>query len=62
MKIRKGQKWYIRLPGGSTICERSILDVTEKTVLLNEFGLAWSLKSVRYVRDEIDFIEEIPKT
>jgi hypothetical protein len=55
MNLKKGEKWYVRLPNGSTLVDVTVQDFTVETVLLKEHR-KWACP-VRYKRDDIEFVE-----
>jgi len=57
MEIEKGQRWYLKLPGAVAVVERTIHEVTEKTVVLREDHPSGQISRGRYAKADIDFIE-----
>jgi len=55
--VIKGDKWYLRLPKGTTLVHAQILDKTPQTVSIKRIDERFSLES-RYLISDIDFIEK----
>lgn len=56
-ELKKDDKWYIKLPGGPTVVEIKITDVTDKTV---EFKLVHSYSTpARYIKTDTQFVEKV---
>jgi len=49
-------RWYIKLPGGTALVEREIVEVTECTVLLRDPRCV-VCNAIRYIFDELVFVE-----
>lgn len=63
-KLKAGEKWYVKLPGGTTLVERLIIDVTELTVQLAStkiIGRSIEPHPPRYFIKDIEFIEKVKK-
>lgn len=54
---QKGQKWWVKLPGGVTLIDVEILDITLKTVRIESSNRF--VQPARYARADIEFIEQI---
>lgn len=54
---QKGQHWWVKLPGATTLVRVEILDVTPKTVRLEQKNLYF--QPARYARSDIEFVEQI---
>lgn len=52
---KKGETWYVKLAGASTLVTVNILDVTVKTV---ELRLLPYGGTSRYIKSEITFVEK----
>lgn len=61
-KLKKGQVWYIKKKDSIKILTRTILDVTDKTIVLYDDtllnGKYWR---TRYLTSDIHFIEKVKK-
>lgn len=55
--IKKGERWYIRLPGGMTLIHVAITDVTEQTVEMKDVTNRFATES-RYKKADIEFVEK----
>jgi len=55
--IKKGDRWYLRLPGGKTLIHATITDVTESTVMLKSVDMVFGYPS-RYEKSKIKFVEK----
>ncbi len=53
--VDKGEHWFIRYPGGTTIVKVQITDVTERTVEVKELRIA--ARPQRYLLGDIEFVE-----
>lgn len=52
-----GQRWWAKLPGGVTLVDVEILDITLKTVRIE--GSSRFMQPARYARTDIEFVEQI---
>ena len=58
MDIKAGEVWYVKYPGATTLAKVEILDITEKTVNVEEQRIVGRSRPSRYERGDINFIEK----
>ena len=51
-----GETWHYKVPGASALSTGYVVEVTAHTVLISPSK--WSTEGVRYVTDEVEFIEK----
>lgn len=55
--VEKGDRWYLRLPGGTSLIHAAILSRTSMTVSFKRVDENFSLES-RYKISDIEFVEK----
>ncbi|MEE9354243.1 MAG: hypothetical protein V3U75_01500 [Methylococcaceae bacterium] len=55
--LKVGQRWYVRLPGGTTLASRDIVELTEETVVLEDYEALTRYNTGRYLTGDVEFIE-----
>ncbi len=57
-EVKKGEYWYLKLPSGTSLVQREIVEVTELTVLLKDPDKPYSAyNKSRYKISDIEFVE-----
>lgn len=59
-ELKSGDKWFVKLHEAKCLTEQKIVEVTEKTVLLERIDDNSCLHSkLRYKRSDIEFVEKV---
>jgi len=59
-ELKVGDKWFVKLQGASCLTEQKIIEVTEKTVLLQRMDDSLALHThLRYKKTDIEFVEKV---
>jgi hypothetical protein len=58
-ELKKGQRWYIKLPGSTCVSEKIIVDFSNATVLLDDIDSYSTHTKLRYAISEITWVEKI---
>lgn len=57
-EIEVGENWFVKLPGCSMVQNVRIVDITEKTVNLNDLNSA-KIALGRYKKTDVEFVEKV---
>jgi hypothetical protein len=59
-ELKVGDKWFVKLQGASCLTEQKIIEVTEKTVLLQRMDDSLAGHAhLRYKKTDIEFVEKV---
>jgi hypothetical protein len=59
-ELKVGDKWFVKLQGASWLTEQKIIEVTEKTVLLQQMDDSLARHAhLRYKKTDIEFVEKV---
>jgi hypothetical protein len=59
-ELKVGDKWFVKLQGASCLTEQKIIEVTEKTVLLQRMDDSLARHAhLRYKKTDIEFVEKV---
>lgn len=60
--LRVGERWYVKLAQGATVCEREIIDLSKETVLLSDCKKRYDNYPARYCKTDITWVERTRET
>jgi hypothetical protein len=59
-ELKVGDKWFVKLQGASCLTEQKIIEVTEKTVILQRMDDSLAGHAhLRYKKTDIEFVEKV---
>ena len=59
-ELKVGDKWFVKLQGASCLTKQKIIEVTEKTVLLQRMDDSLARHAhLRYKKTDIEFVEKV---
>lgn len=56
-ELKVGDKWYVKQKDRNDLVVFKILEVTEKTVLVEDHNMGW--QHIRYKKTDIEFVEKV---
>lgn len=58
-ELKVGEVWYVKFSGSNCLSEEKIVDVTDKTVLLEKFDANYFVRPTRFKKTDIEFVEKV---
>lgn len=57
LELKVGEEWYVKQKDRNDLIVFKILEVTEKTVFVEDHNMGW--QHIRYKKSDIEFVEKV---